>query len=409
MTHNIGSYIIFNSDSEEPFHKTAAFHESVQFIESCGRYLFLTGRWGSGKTTVAKRVYKSVTGKTPVIVKDLLEFDVNKHHQPVIFDEAIAEHISDLEKDFLKDKINRWCERMSSLSEKSFIIFTLSDEKFIDLLSLCENRKVINLSDSLTKGDRTQILHAHFNYFCPNQDFSKIEEIASRCNETLLGFPETCALFCRIKAHQEINGPLLFCNRPFQHLKSFLQTMYSHDRDNFLLLVYISLNEMGLDIKASNKDLLKLLNSHDPCMHSKKDREKENTIETGDTSKIELLETSASNSVGRDRSDALIRPLLPLEFPDKVQDTNKYRLQHDVVKRMTLIVYGTYHFDKLLEYAKPKDLAGWIEKSPSPISLFFMASERVNDIKPILKINKKDWEKYELKMGKAISSGNCKG
>ena len=30
---------------------------------------------------------------------------------------------------------------------------------------------------------------------------------------------------------------------------------------------------------------------------------------------------------------------------------------------MTLIVFGTFHFDKLLELSKPEDLEGWIKEN----------------------------------------------
>ena len=48
-----------------------------------------------------------------------------------------------------------------------------------------------------------------------------------------------------------------------------------------------------------------------------------------------------------------IHSLMAWEFEDNVPETSKYRLQHGVIKRMTLIVFGTFHFDKLLELSKP--------------------------------------------------------
>ena len=50
-------------------------------------------------------------------------------------------------------------------------------------------------------------------------------------------------------------------------------------------------------------------------------------------------------------------------FVVRVPKTGKYRLQHDVIQRMTLIVFGTIHFEKFLEFSKRKDLEGWIENS----------------------------------------------
>lgn len=34
------------------------------------------------------------------------------------------------------------------------------------------------------------------------------------------------------------------------------------------------------------------------------------------------------------------------EFLDKVPLTSKYRLQHDIIKRMIFILFGTFYFDK---------------------------------------------------------------
>ena len=39
--------------------------------ENGGKFLVLSGIWGSGKTETAKEVYRSVTGKTPTIITDL--------------------------------------------------------------------------------------------------------------------------------------------------------------------------------------------------------------------------------------------------------------------------------------------------------------------------------------------------
>ena len=58
-----------------------------------------------------------------------------------------------------------------------------------------------------------------------------------------------------------------------------------------------------------------------------------------------------------------VHSLMAWEFVDKVPETSKYRLQHNVIKRMTLIVFGTFHFDKLYEMTKRGDLEGWIERN----------------------------------------------
>lgn len=393
------SCLLFLPDFEKLFYKTAAFHEALTFLEKGGRYLFLTGKWGSGKTTLAKNVYTSVTGTPPIIVKDLLQFDVRKNEKPVIFDEAFSTNVSVIQKQLVEKKIKSWCNKIP------FIIFILPDsnqyQELITFLPPDENNKrMIDLTNSLTIGDRSQILHAHFQYFFPNKDFSQIEEIISKCNEIYLGYPETYALFCRVKTLQDDTSHLLFCNRPLQHLKLHLQSMlHSKDQDRFckfLLLVYMSLNEMEIEIHPSNKELNEIIESHKPCAHVKKEekgKNKKKSIKTeipDDTVNKESPEASASTSPRLNMSDEFIKSSIPLEFVDKVPDTpNKFRLQHDVIKRMTLIVYGTCHFDKLLEYAKPEDLEGWIEKENirSP----------VGEIKPVLKVSDKQWKTYEQK------------
>ena len=89
------------------------------------------------------------------------------------------------------------------------------------------------------------------------------------------------------------------------------------------------------------------------------------------------------------------------EFVDKVPKTSKYRLQHDVIKRMTLIVFGTFHFDKLLELSKPEDLEGWI-KEGNTVNTIKSSSD---DIVPLLFIDKGMNLQYEQKMGQK-TAGN---
>ena len=58
---------------------------------------------------------------------------------------------------------------------------------------------------------------------------------------------------------------------------------------------------------------------------------------------------------------------------------------------MTLVVFGTFHFDTLLELSKLEDIEGWIEKSSTV--------KTVNDIMPSLMINEKKWLQYEQILG----------
>ena len=80
---------------------------------------------------------------------------------------------------------------------------------------------------------------------------------------------------------------------------------------------------------------------------------------------------------------------------DKVPKTSKYRFQHDVIKRTTLIVFGTFHFDKLLERSKPEDLEGWI-KEDNTVNTIKSSSD---DIDPSLFIDKEMNLQYKQKMG----------
>ena len=98
----------------------------------------------------------------------------------------------------------------------------------------------------------------------------------------------------------------------------------------------------------------------------------------------------------RHGNDEDIQSLMSWEFVNKVPNSNKYRLQHDVIKRMTLIVFGTFHFNKLLELTKREDLEGWIEKSSFVNELRTMQIS-YDDIMPLLFIKGKKWLQYEQK------------
>ena len=74
-------------------------------------------------------MYRSVTGKSPTIITDLEKFDCQEQNQALIFDEAIPEDSSDREKRILKDKIKTWLEKESTSETKTFIIFTLNNDR----------------------------------------------------------------------------------------------------------------------------------------------------------------------------------------------------------------------------------------------------------------------------------------
>lgn len=173
----------------------------MKFIKSGGKLLCLTGLWGSGKTATAKQIYKSVTKTHPIIMQIPLKFDVG--NEPIIFDGAILKEITNGEKDQLREKINTLFENMLRSGKKPFIIITLEENMehlygFVKSLIPCEDDvRFINLTKKLTKGDRIQILDSQFEVFSPNENFSKVEQLALKGTGHSLGYPETCALFLR--------------------------------------------------------------------------------------------------------------------------------------------------------------------------------------------------------------------
>lgn len=378
------------SDSEEKFYETAAIHEGARFLAQEGKLLCLVGKWGSGKTSTAKQVYTKLSQTPPIIIRDILKFEVGK--QPVILDEAINKGISEVEKNHLKEKIQQLYENMSHLSIKPFIILTLDEDMesvydYVKSLVSSENEiKFIDLSKSLTKGDRTQILSLQFRTLSPGKDFSKVEQLALKGNNHSLGYPEICALFCRCVSFQNA-GPAVFCYRPLHYLKRHLQKMHdSEDNNKFLMLVYMSLNEMMIDLAASNDMLRDLL-------HIKKRNRNTKTLKQTDVQECADIEMHESEAIMYDMDREFLDSLLPGEFVVK-EANGIYRLQHYVIKRMTLIVFGTYNFEKLLQISKREDLQGWIEEKKI-ISL----SNPLIDIKPVLRIKGDLWEQYQSKMG----------
>ena len=143
-------------------------------------------------------------------------------------------------------------EDESNGETKTFIIFTsiLNSKSIFAYISSAASDndfKVINLIDILTKGDRTQILNSHFTFSCPNKDFSKIEDLATRGNNESLGYPEICFLFCRCDAFQKKKG-VDFCKNPLRSLRDHLEEMYHSEKNKIFMLVYMSLNQMEIDV-----------------------------------------------------------------------------------------------------------------------------------------------------------------
>lgn len=103
-------------DSKEPFYRSAAFHEGVNFIENFGKLLCLVGKLGSGKTSTTKQVYVSVTNTHPIVIQNYLTFDVCD--RPFILDDTISKETMDVERDTLRDKIKKSYDHMSRSGKK---------------------------------------------------------------------------------------------------------------------------------------------------------------------------------------------------------------------------------------------------------------------------------------------------
>ena len=175
-----------------------------------------------------------------------------------------------------------------------------------------------------------------------------------------------------------------FCKTPLRYLKSYLEEMYDNNVNKFLMLIYMSLNQMEIDVANSNK---MLLNELETCKNNQHKQAKP------------LVGTIIE--INRHGKDEDIDSLMSWEFVDKVPNTSKYRLQHDVIKRMTLIVFGTFHFDKLLELSKPEDLEGWIKEKGIGTKL----RNAVGDIMPSLLIDGTEWLQHGQKMAQK-TAGN---
>lgn len=365
-----------------------------------GKILCFGGRWGSGRTSIAKQVYAAVTKSSPIIISDPLSFDVSKHYKPIILDYAFSKGISQTETELLVEKINTLFKNVSSSTSDSkvFIIFKFDEDmttvpEFVKSIVAKKDIKFIDLSKSLTKGDRTQILSSQFETFCSNEDFSKVESLAMTGNDSSLGYPEICALISRCRAFQK--SPALFCNRPLGFLKAYLEKMHkSDDKNKFLMLVYMSLNRMEIDSNDRNDQLFKFLescncdSSGEEIKGKTEQNENTGTEITGETNNIHQGLSSKDKPKKHPKSEEDIPSLIPKEFVKK--EASIYRLQHDVIKRMTLIVYGTHHFDKLLELSKPEELKTWVKVKKMDVGL--------GDIKPVLEIDQKQWTQFQAKL-----------
>ncbi|XP_065939718.1 uncharacterized protein [Magallana gigas] len=362
----------------------------------------IDSRWGSGKRSTAKQVYVDVTNSSPIMISDPLKFDVTEHHEPIIVDMSLSIGISKSGKKDLADKSHMLFENMSSSNtcKQAFIIFLIDkDRKSITkfVKSLKKKTKFIDMSKSLTKGDRTQILSSQLLIFCPKIGFSQVEQLALKGKDHSLGYPEICALFCRC-GHFQTVGLKTFCNQPLRYLKSYLENMHrSNNKKTFLMLVYMSLNKMKINVDDDKNDkLFELLESCNCDTFGEETKCKTEQMEstgtetTEETSNIQQGLSSKDKPKKHCKSKEDIPSFIPKEFV--IKEASIYRLQHDVIKRMTLIVYGTHHFDKLLELSKPEELKTWVKEEQTRIF------DLQGDIEPVLEIDREQWRQLQAKL-----------
>lgn len=59
---------------------------------------------------------------------------------------------------------------------------------------------------------------------------------------------------------------------------------------------------------------------------------------------------------------------------------------------MTLVVFGTYHFDKLLTLCRSEELKSWVKEKN------MMSIVAQGEIKPVLEIGEENWRQYQEKI-----------
>lgn len=160
----------------------------------------------------------------------------------------------------------------------------------------------------------------------------------------------------------------------------------------------MSLNQMEINISNQNDILFEILETCN-CVPTGKETKSstkqieitgnELTLETSNTEHISSAENKPKKCI-RSREDII--SLIPTEFVSKVQGASVYRLQHEVIKRMTLIVFGTYHFEKLLELSEPEELKKYVKKQSKTTVKHVV---HLSDIKPVLEIGGKQWSQYQ--------------
>lgn len=156
---------------------------------------------------------------------------------------------------------------------------------------------------------------------------------------------------------------------------------------------------MEINVNGNNDLLHKILHSCN-CIINKMKTNKTQEIGSvgtemkGDTNDSGRGSSSGTKSEKNDKDGESITSLIPMEFVVKEENKSIYRLQHAVIRRMTLIVFGTHHFDKLVTFPKQEDVNVWIRKKKTNLLKPF---KNLSDMEPVLEVNADQLVQYQGK------------
>ncbi|XP_062592045.1 uncharacterized protein LOC134253538 [Saccostrea cucullata] len=190
---------------ETPFYKTSTFHEACEFLKNDGKILCFIGKWGSGKSATAEQVYTSFTEREPVVIKDILNFEVSTCQESVIVEEPLpSEDVPDVERSDILKRLITLCKRtQETYKNKTFLIITFTDEAWKNIAKEMHNCSFtinklrsfgLNWKD-ISNGERIQILHTIFQAYKRDTPFSTVEKVVLRFKNLYVEFPEICTLF----------------------------------------------------------------------------------------------------------------------------------------------------------------------------------------------------------------------
>lgn len=131
----------------------------------------------------------------------------------------------------------------------------------------------------------------------------------------------------------------------------------------------MSLNQMVININNQTDLLHEILQS---CDCDATGIETSSRTEKISITETEFTEKTSQNKQGMSWEKELTKnylckkyltSIIPEEFVyEEAADASVYRLQHDILKRMTLVVFRTYHFDKLLTLCRSDELKRWVKE-----------------------------------------------